>query len=142
MASNGIRVHDEILIPLGEIQLSYVRAGGPGGQNVNKVASKAVLRFNLRDSPSLPEPARQRALTRLASRLTSAGELVLTSAAHRTQPRNRAAVLERLRALLAAAVRAPRPRTRTRPSRAVEERRLAAKRSRAEIKRARRIPLD
>jgi ribosome-associated protein len=142
MASKGIRVHDEILIPLGEIQLSYVRAGGPGGQNVNKVASKAVLRFNLRNSPSLPEPARQRALTRLASRLTSAGELVLTSAAYRTQPRNRAAVLERLRAILAAAVRAPRPRTRTRPSRAAEERRLAAKRARAEIKRARRIPLD
>jgi ribosome-associated protein len=142
VASDGIRVHNEIVIPLSEIRLSYVCAGGPGGQNVNKVASKAVLRFNLRGSPSLPDPARRRALARLASRLTNAGELVLASGTYRDQPRNREAVLERLRALLAAAVRVPRPRKRTRPPRAAKERRLAIKRARSEIKRARRIPLD
>ena len=142
VASDGIRVQGEIVIPRSEIRLSYVRAGGPGGQNVNKVASKAILRFNLRDSPSLPDPARRRALARLASRLTNAGELVLASGAYRDQPRNREAVLERLRALLTVAVRAPRPRRRTRPSRAAEERRLAVKRARSETKRARRIPLD
>ena len=135
--SAAIRV-DEIAIPLAEIQLSYVRAGGPGGQNVNKVASKAVLRFNLRDSTSIPDPARQRALTRLASRLTRSGELVLACAIHRDQSRNRAAVLERLRTVLAGAMRARRARKRTRPSPAVVERRLAAKRARGERKRERR----
>ena len=134
-----IRVNDEIAIPIAEIQLSYVRAGGPGGQNVNKVASKAVLRFNVRDSPSLSDPARQRALARLAPRLTRTGELVLTCAIHRDQSRNRAAVLERLRALLAGAVRAPRLRKRTRPSAAAVARRLTAKRARAERKRERHV---
>jgi len=97
-----------------------------------------VLRFRLRDSPSIPEAARRRALARLASRLTAAGELVLASGRYRDQPRNRAAVLARLAALLAAALQPPKPRRPTRPSTATRERRLAAKRARAERKRARR----
>jgi ribosome-associated protein len=136
--ADRLRVNDEIIIPTAELDLSYVRAGGPGGQNVNKVASKAVLRFDLRASPSLPPAARRRALTRLASRLTSEGELVLTCAVHREQARNRAAVIERLRTVLASAVRAPRARIRTRPSRIAVERRLADKRARSERKRERR----
>jgi ribosome-associated protein len=138
MARVALRVTATLTIPAAELALSYVRAGGPGGQNVNKVASKAVLRFNLRDSPSLPPPLRERALARLASRLTTAGELILTSGVHRDQSRNRAAVLERLRTVLANAVRPRRRRTPTRPSAAAEERRLAAKRLRSERKRARR----
>jgi ribosome-associated protein len=136
--SSAIRVNDEITIPLAEIDLSFVRAGGPGGQNVNKVASKAVLRFDLRHSPSIPDPARRRALSRLANRLTQSGELVLTCALHREQARNRAAVVERLRVLLANAVRPARVRKPTRPSRVAVERRLSAKRARSERKRERR----
>jgi len=133
-----VRVTGAIEIPLREVQLRFVRASGPGGQNVNKVASKVVLRFNLRDSPSLPESARRRAVERLASRLTRDGDLILTSGIYRDQARNRAAVLRRLGTVLAHAVARPRPRVPTQRSAAAEERRLAAKRARSERKRERR----
>jgi len=137
MRSDPIHVTPEIVIPRSELVLSYVRAGGPGGQNVNKVASKAVLRFNLRDSPSIPEPLRQRALARLANRLTGAGELIVTSGVYRDQPRNRDAAIARLGEILAAAVRVQRRRKRTRPSLSAVERRLTDKRRRSERKRQR-----
>ena len=137
MATEGLTITPRIIIPLREIDLSYVRAGGPGGQNVNKVASKAVLRFSVRDSPSLPEAVRARALTLLASRLTIAGELVLSSNVHRDQPRNREAVLERLRQLLVTAAVAPKRRVKTWPSHAARERRLTDKKARGHLKRER-----
>ncbi len=140
MARGDLRVNDALVIPGAELQLSYARAGGPGGQNVNKVASKAVVRFALGDSPSIPDDLKRRALRRLASRLTQAGELIVTSAATRDQPRNRAAALARLAELLAAAVAAPRPRRPTRPSRGAVERRLVAKSRRARLKRERARP--
>ncbi len=134
---NTLDLTPTLSIPLAEVTLSYVRAGGPGGQNVNKVASKAVLRFDLRGTPSLPAAARARALARLASRLTLDGVLVLSCSEHRDQSRNRAAVLERLRLLLAEAVTPPRPRRPTRPTKASRERRLGAKKQRARVKRDR-----
>jgi len=143
MARGDLRVSDAIVIPASELSLSYARAGGPGGQNVNKVASKATVRFALRDSPSIPEPAKQRALVRLASRLTHDGEVIVSSAATRDQGRNRAAALARLAELLAGAVRARRARRPTRPSAAAVERRLLTKHRRAGVKRERaRPPVD
>lgn len=131
-------MNDTVEIPAAELHLSYVRSGGPGGQNVNKVASKAVLRFDLAGSPSLPEVARARALRVLAARVTREGELILTSDRYRDQSRNREDVLARLGATLAAAIKRPRRRKPTRPSGAAIERRLIAKRRRAERKQARR----
>jgi ribosome-associated protein len=143
MARGDLRVSDAIVVPAAELTITFVRAGGPGGQNVNKVASKAVVRFALRDSSAIPNDAKQRALARLASRLTRDGELIVTSVATRDQSRNRAAALARLGMLLAAAVKRPRPRRPTRPSRATVERRLTEKRQRASVKKERsRIDTD
>jgi ribosome-associated protein len=142
MGRGDLRVSDDIVIPAAELALSYARAGGPGGQNVNKVASKAIVRFGLRDSTAIPDDAKRRALGRLAARLTNDGELIVTSVATRDQTRNREAALARLAALLAAAVKRPRPRRPTKPSRAAVERRLVAKHRRGLAKRGRHTATD
>lgn len=142
MARDDLRVNDRIVIPAAELDLSYVRAGGPGGQNVNKVASKAVLRFDLRASSAFPPELKTRAIERLAAKLTQAGELVVTNGVSRDQGRNREAALARLAALLAAAVTRPRPRRPTRPSKSSIDQRLDTKQRRGRVKRERRVPRD
>jgi ribosome-associated protein len=131
-------VTSRVRIPAAEIELTYARSSGPGGQNVNKVASKAVLRWNPGTSAALSDDDRAHVLRALAARLTNDGDLVLASDRHRDQPKNVAAVLERLVDLLRAALLRPVVRKKSRPSRASKERRLGAKRARSETKRLRR----
>jgi len=132
-------VSDRIRIPLREIGFRYVRSSGPGGQNVNKVSSKAELRWPIDSSESLPPDVRERFLARYGARVNVAGELVLTSDRHRDRERNREDCLERLRTMLAAVAEPPRPRKRTRPGRGAVERRLDQKRARGAIKKERRL---
>ena len=134
-----IRVTAKISIEEREIEQSFVRASGPGGQNVNKLATAVQLRFDVRHSPSLPADVRTR-LERLAgTRLTREGVLVITAQRHRTQLRNRQDALDRLIALIRRAAVPPVPRRPTRPPAASRERRVEAKKRRAGIKRLRRV---
>jgi ribosome-associated protein len=129
-----IRVNAQISIDEREIEESFVRASGPGGQNVNKLATAVQLRFDVRGSPSLPAETRAR-LERLAgTRLTRDGVLVIIAQRHRTQARNRADARERLIDLIRRAAAVPIKRRATRPTKASRERRIEGKKRRAGIK--------
>jgi len=133
-------VNRRIRVPLRELQISFARSSGPGGQNVNKVNSKAVLRWDVAGTPSLPADVRRRFQTRYARRITTEGELVLSSQRFRDQGRNVADALGKLRAMLEEVATAPRPRKPTRPGRAARERRLRDKRAASTRKSLRRRP--
>jgi ribosome-associated protein len=135
-----LKIDDRLSIPLEEFQWDFARSGGPGGQNVNKVNSKVLLRWNPGTSPSLPAPIRARLLALVENRLTTAGELLVTSQASRDQGRNVEDCLAKVRALVLAAVRPPKVRKPTRPTRGSELRRTESKLRRAETKRGRRAP--
>ena len=128
-----------LVLDLAELQLAYIRAPGPGGQNVNKVATAAQLRFDT-NSPSLPEPVRARLRKLAASRLTTTGEIVITAHATRSQARNREAAIGQLIALIAEAAIPPKPRHRTKIPRAERAKRLTDKRLGAARKASRRTP--
>ena len=133
-----IRLNGRISIDEGELEETFIRASGPGGQNVNKLSSAVQLRFDVRHSPSLPDSVRMR-LERLAGkRLTRDGVLVITAQRHRTQERNRTDARERLCELIREAATPPVPRRPTRPTRASKERRIESKKRRATIKGLRR----
>ena len=130
-------VSERVHIPEDEIGLRFVRAPGPGGQNVNKVATAVELRYDIKGSRALPEPVRERLLARRDRRITAEGVLVLSAHRHRTQERNRDDARTRLAELVRSALHAPKPRVATKPTRASKERRLAGKQHRAKVKRAR-----
>lgn len=133
-------VSPAIRIPDDELEFTYARSSGPGGQNVNKVNSKAVLRWSARDSPSLPPSVRARFLERYAARLTRDGHLILQSQKYRDQPRNTEDCLERLKQMLLEVARPPVKRRPTRRSKGSVERRLQNKKARSERKKSRRRP--
>src|SRR4051812_8997940 len=128
---------DAIEIPEDELTERFVRAAGPGGQNVNKVASAVELRFDVASSRALPEPVRARLLARRDRRLTSEGVLVIQANRFRDQAKNREDARARLAELIRAAMHVPKQRIATRPTRASKERRIESKKSRATIKQTR-----
>ncbi|MHA1599337.1 MAG: alternative ribosome rescue aminoacyl-tRNA hydrolase ArfB [Alphaproteobacteria bacterium] len=133
-----IEITSTIAIDPSEITESFIRSSGPGGQNVNKVATAVQLRFDLRRSPSLPEAVRARAQSLAGRRLTKDGVLVITAARFRSQERNREDALARLVELLREATRRPTPRQPTRPGAGAKRRRLDDKTRRGAIKKLRR----
>jgi ribosome-associated protein len=135
-------INERIQIDENEFTWTYVRSGGPGGQNVNKVASKAVLRWPVDQSPSLPEEVKQRFRVQQRRRLTTEGELVLSSQRYRDQDRNRQDCLEKLRQMLLQALEVPKTRKKTKPGRGAKEARLREKKQQARKKAIRRAPFE
>lgn len=133
-----IRVTDRITLDESDIRIDFTHSSGPGGQNVNKVATAVYLRFRVADNSSLPAGVRER-LSRLAgNRMTSAGELIILARRYRTQERNRRDAVERLIDLVREAAEPPKPRRATRPSLRAMAKRVDRKKHRGKIKRERR----
>ena len=139
-AARMLDITPQLHIPLTEFEWSYARSGGPGGQNVNKVATKAVLRWDVTNSPSVPEDVKARFIAQNQGRMTTEGMFIISSDRTRSQLQNKQDCLDLVAALVLAATRVPRKRKKTRPSRASKERRLQAKKLRSSAKARRRLP--
>jgi ribosome-associated protein len=133
-----IRITQTIILDEGEIRERFLRSSGPGGQNINKLATAVQLRFDVRNSRSLPEEVRDRLVRLAGKRMTRDGELIIEARRFRTQERNRQDARSRLVELLRKAAEPVRPRKKTKPSRESKERRLEGKRRRSRIKKVRR----
>jgi len=136
-----IEITPNLSLDEGELQFDFVRASGPGGQNVNKVSTAVQLRFNVMNSASLPEEVRRRLVRLSGRRITEAGELIIEARRFRTQQQNRQDALDRLVALIRRAAARPKVRRPTRRTLASQQRRLESKRRIAEIKKLRRESL-
>lgn len=133
----SIRITPTISLDESELEITFVRSSGPGGQNVNKVATAAQLRFDVARSRALPAAVRQRLIARVGSRLTRDGVLIITARRFRTQERNRGDAVERLVELIRTAATPPKPRRKTKTPRAAKARRVDEKRRRSATKRLR-----
>ncbi len=137
-----LHITRNIAINENEITFSFIRSSGPGGQNVNKVATAAQLRFDVKNSPSLPEAVKKRLIRLGGSRMTDDGVLTITAQRFRTQERNRVDGLERLTALIRKAATPPKPRRKTRPPKKSLENRIQNKKNRSKIKKLRQTHSD
>ena len=137
-----IEVTHRIHLDPREIKESFIRASGPGGQNVNKVSSAVELRFDAKHSPSLPDGVRERLMKLAGRRLTLSGEIVITAQTHRSQELNRAEALEKLVDLIRRATVVPKARRKTKPTRSSQEKRMESKAKRGSVKRLRQSKHD
>jgi len=141
-SADGLTVAPGVYIPASELQVSAISGGGPGGQHVNKSATRVAVQWNVRTTRALRDDQRERVLLKLASRLDSEGVIRIVGGEFRSQQQNRRAAFERLQQLVARALVVPRPRKATRPTFGSVQERLSDKRQRSQTKQQRRRPLD
>jgi ribosome-associated protein len=137
-----LEITPNLVIPDAELRLSFARSSGPGGQNVNKVASKAIMHFDVLKTASLPPGVRERFLTQYANRVTNAGEIVIHSEEYRDQPKNIQACYDKLRQMILTVLKPPKRRRATKPTKGSKVRRLNDKKARSQVKEGRKFRDD
>lgn len=135
-----LKINDKLSIPDEELQFRFTRSSGPGGQNVNKVNSKAILDWDIDQSPAVPDAVKRRFRARFGNRLTNEGTVQISSDRFRDQPRNVQDCLEKLRSMVLEVATPPKPRRPTKPSKKAKEQRLKEKKIHSEKKRRRQKP--